>query len=77
MIVCISKKYNQKNFIPYRHNHFDFLNESGEIQQNNKKFVILMYFNMRFMQIQIKRATLHNEFFHNHASKKYKIIFCK
>ena len=77
MIVCISKKYNQKNFMTYRHNDFDFLNESGEIQQNNKKFVILKYFNINFMQIQIKRATLHNEIFHNHASKKYEIIFCK
>ena len=48
-----------------------------EIQQNHKKFGILMNFNYNLMNIQIKRPHLHTEFFHNHASKNYEIIFCK
>ena len=34
-----------------------------------------MDFYKNLMKFQIKRAYLNNEFFHNHASKKYEIIF--
>ena len=59
----------------HSHNDFDWSKERSEIQQNHKKFGILMDFCINLMIIRIKRANLNNEFFHKHASKKYEIIF--
>ena len=59
----------------YLSQDFDSESFGCEIQQKIKKFAILIDFNKNLMIFQIKLLDLNNEFFHNHASKKYEIIF--
>ena len=61
----------------YLSQDFDSESFGCEIQQKIKKLRILSDFNTNLMKFQIKQLDLNNEFFHNHASKKYEIIFLK
>ena len=51
--------------------------EGGPVKKKTSQFWILIDFNKNLMKFQIKQLDLNNEFFHNHASKKYEIIFLK
>ena len=47
------------------------------IRIKDYKLENMIDFRINFIQIEIKRANLNNEFFQNHGSKKYEIIFLK